>query len=165
MQVLLVRHGTAVTHDLAPTDEMRWLTLEGRLGVRDVARTLVTLGLRATTMYTSPLVRAAQTAEILAAETSFAGPIAANGYLSVDYGTTKQALAMLDLAADDELVVLVTHEPKIRSLAAHLAGDKGFPGFATGGTSLFEWDGRRGRFLWMISPTSLVPITSLDTLR
>src|SRR5262245_19157912 len=67
MHVLLVRHGTATSPDFAPTDEMRWLTDTGRLGVREIGRTLVGMGLRFSRMYTSPLVRAVQTAEILAA--------------------------------------------------------------------------------------------------
>lgn len=165
MQVLLVRHGTATSPDLAPTDEMRWLTDEGRVGVRDVGRALVELGLRYTRMYTSPLVRAVQTAEILAAESRFVGPLTVHAPLSVDYGTTAQALIPLDREPKDALVVLVTHEPKIRSLAAHLTGVRGFPGFSTGAACLVDWDGRAGAFRFLIEPSHLAPIKKLEDLR
>lgn len=165
MQVLLVRHGTATSPDLAPTDEMRWLTHEGRDGVRRVGRALKEMGIRPTRMYTSPLVRAVQTAELLALEAGFDDAIEAHGALSVDYGSTAQALLPLDRAAKDDLVVLVTHEPKIRSLAGHLTGVRSFPGFTTGGTCLVDYDGGKGRFVFMLDPTNLEPQKTLESLR
>jgi phosphohistidine phosphatase len=165
MQVLLVRHGTATSPDLAPTDEMRWLTSEGRAGVRHVGRLLKAMGLTFTRVYTSPLVRAVQTAELLAQENGYDVAIEAHGPLSVDFGSVAQALLPLDRASKDDLVVLVTHEPKIRSLAGHLTGVRGFPGFSTGGACLVDMGVSKGAFRFMLDPQMAEPVTTLDSLR
>ncbi|MBC7172096.1 MAG: histidine phosphatase family protein [Polyangiaceae bacterium] len=153
MRILLVRHGSAVDPYATSSDETRWLTETGRRRVRNVARALVDRGLEPTAIYTSPLVRAVQTAEILAgAPRDFFGPLHVLPALSPDHGTTAQALAPLDRTAEDALVFFVGHEPKIRVLAGHLAGIPRFPAFQAGAACLIEHDGKRGRFEWMMDP-------------
>ena len=61
MQVILFRHGKAVSKEVAGSDEERWLTDEGKEDVKRVAKCLP----KPTKIYSSPLKRAKETAEIL----------------------------------------------------------------------------------------------------
>jgi phosphohistidine phosphatase len=67
MELYLIRHGIAGDRDPLkyPNDEERPLTDKGRTKTQQVAQRLYEIGLRFDLMLTSPLVRAAQTAEIL----------------------------------------------------------------------------------------------------
>lgn len=134
MRILLVRHGEAVPYDTTPVDERRWLTEAGRAGVRDVALALAQRGVRLTHVYTSPLVRAVQTAEILVQHMHPACdvPVSVHVGLAADEGNTTQALSPLAKASEDDTIALVTHMPKVSGLAAYLTGNPRFEPFATG---------------------------------
>lgn len=156
MRIVLIRHGEAVDGRLAPDDARRWLTDAGRRTVRSVGRTLANLDLSFTCIYTSPLVRAVQTAEILAAtQPAFDGPIEVHAALSSDEGTTAQALTPLDHAREDSVLVMVTHMPKVEVLAGHLAGTARFPAFRTSAACLIDVEQGRGAFQWMLDPETL----------
>jgi phosphohistidine phosphatase len=156
MRVLLVRHGPAVDPYAAPTDELRWLTDAGRARVLHVGTKLRELGLRFDQIFTSPLVRSVQTAELLVrAHPDYLAPIETVRGLSAETGTTAQALAPLDTVDQDDLVALVTHEPKIRVLAGHLTGHRDFPAFKPGGACLIERSEGQGRLLWRLDPKTL----------
>ena len=140
----------------APSDHDRWLTDDGRRTATSVGRTLATLGLDYARMYTSPLVRAVQTAEILAStHPGFDGPLEVHRALSVDEGTTAQAVAPLQDAEDDSLIVMVGHMPKVGVLAGFLGQLPSPPSFQTGAACLLQVEGRNGRFEWMFDPHSL----------
>ena len=154
MKVLLVRHSTAVDPYEAPTDDTRWLTAAGRARMRRVAERVA--GEAAPTrIFTSPLVRAVQTAEILAGVGGFEGPLEVHPPLAVEYGTTAQALAVLEKMPADAVVALVTHAPKVRVLAGHLSGQGHMPGFRTGSVCCVELGEAGGRFEWMLDPETL----------
>ena len=153
MRVLLVRHGKAVDLEEAGTDAGRWLTADGRAAMRAQVERLGEIGLRFDRVYTSPLVRAVQTAEILAAGNGYAGAIEARPALAPEIGTTAQALDGLEDAPDGELIVLVGHMPRIRVLAGHLVGQPSFPPFRTGAACLVEWrPGEGGSFRFLLDP-------------
>ena len=61
MQVILFRHGKAVSKEVAGSDENRWLTEEGKEQVARVAKCLP----KPSAIFSSPLRRARETAEIL----------------------------------------------------------------------------------------------------
>ena len=153
MQVLLVRHADAVDTGSARTDYERWLTDGGRRTMTKVGEALTKIGLRYFRIYTSPLVRAVQTAEILAAtQSGFDGPLEVLSALSTEEGSAAQALAPLDHAADDDLVVMVTHMPKVGVLAAHLGQLAAAPSFRTSSGCMLSLEGGKGRFEWMLDP-------------
>lgn len=153
MQVLLVRHGAAVDTEHAGNDRDRWLTEAGRRTVTNVGEMLGRLDLHYTRMYTSPLVRAVQTAEILTmTQPLFDGPLRVHRALSTEEGTTAQALAPLQDALDDEVIAMVTHMPKVGVLAAHLGRIAHPPSFGTGSVCLIQLEGGRGRLQWMLDP-------------
>jgi phosphohistidine phosphatase len=156
MRVLLVRHAEAVDMRSAPSDHDRWLTEEGRRTATSVGRTLAMLGLEYARMYTSPLVRAVQTAEVLAAtHPGFDGPLEVHRALSVDEGTTAQAVAPLQEADDDSLIVMVGHMPKVGVMAGFLGQLPSPPSFQTGAACLIRVEGREGQLEWMLDPYTL----------
>lgn len=156
MRVLLMRHGDAVDPRVAGSDTDRWLTEVGRQGVLAVGRTLVEMGLGCTRVLTSPLVRAVQTAELLAAsQPSYAAPIEAHRALASDEGTSAQAIGLLDSIDDDETVAMVSHVPKVGMLAAQLGELARTPRFGTGSVCLVEVQRGRGRGVWMLDPETL----------
>lgn len=154
MRVVLLRHGKAV--DGAPTDGLRWLTAEGRAQVQDVGAAFTEAGLRFTDVRTSPLVRAVQTAEIIAAATGYRGEVRVHPTLAPDEGTTAQALAPLDAVDADAALLLVGHEPRVRLMAGNLLGLPGFPSFRTASACLLELvaGGSGARFIGMLDPAT-----------
>ena len=158
MQVLLVRHAAAVDSGPARTDYERWLTDDGRRTMTQVGEALTAMGLRYSRIYTSPLVRAVQTAEILAAtQPGFDGPLEVLSALSTEEGSAAQALAPLDQATEDDLVVMVTHMPKVGVLAAHLGQVAKAPSFRTAAACLLRREGEQGRLEWMLDPDTCEP--------
>jgi phosphohistidine phosphatase len=156
MRVLLVRHGEAVDRRVTSSDVDRWLTEAGRRTVVAVGRTLGELGLDCTRFFTSPLLRAVQTAELLAASLpSHDARVEAHRALASDEGTTAQAVALLDDVADDEVVAMVTHVPKVGILAAELGELSQTPAFPTAAVCLVEVTKARGRAVWMLDPDTL----------
>ena len=156
MQVLLVRHAEAVDTRSARSDYDRWLTSEGRQTMFLVGNALVKWELRYSRIYTSPLVRAVQTAEILAAsQPDFKGPVEVLSTLSTEEGSTAQALEPLEHASDDELIVMVTHMPKVGVLAAHLGQLATAPSFQPASACLLSLESGQGCFQWMLDPHTL----------
>lgn len=156
MQVLLVRHGAAVDPLEAGSDHDRWLTEAGRRTMTSIGEMLGRMDVHCTRMYASPLVRAVQTAEILAlTQPCFDGPLSVHRALSPEEGSTAQALEPLEVADDDEVIVMVTHMPKVGVLAAHLGRLAHAPSFGTGSTCLLRVEGGRGRLQWMLDPRTL----------
>src|SRR5215469_14985125 len=75
-ELYLIRHGVAEERGEAWTDDgQRPLTDDGKSKLRKVARGLVRLGASFDVILTSPLVRARQTAEIVAAAFDHRAPI------------------------------------------------------------------------------------------
>lgn len=121
IRVYLVRHGIALAHedrgDLP--DDDRPLTAKGRRRFRRLARAFAQLGEKPDLLFTSPLIRAAQTAEILAGkirqdevgvlEELRAG--ASVGPLLAEVGRRVK---------DEQSVALVGHDPQMSQLVAVL---------------------------------------------
>lgn len=156
MRVLLMRHGEAVDPRAARTDSDRWLTDAGRRTVTSIGEMLSRMDLHYDCVYTSPLVRAVQTAEILAAmQPGFDGPLRVHRALSTEEGTTAQALEPLEHAGDDDLIVMVSHMPKVGVICAHLGRLVHAPSFSPSSVCLLTVDGGRGRVQWMLDPRTL----------
>src|SRR5690242_18873425 len=83
MEILLVRHGHALDDAPGLGDAGRWLSTRGRKVTRRVARWLARNKKWCPALiWTSPLVRAVQTAEIVAAGTGYKGELRALAELS-----------------------------------------------------------------------------------
>jgi len=77
MMLYVVRHGIAVDvgEEGVRKDAERFLSAEGRRKTAEVGRGLNTLGIKPDVILTSPLVRARETAELIAAELEGVPPV------------------------------------------------------------------------------------------
>lgn len=154
MDVLLIRHATAVPAVGPMRDEDRYLADDGRATALSVGEKLRELGFTPSVVYTSPLVRAVQTAELVSVAL---GParVVSHVPLSIDHGTVAEVVAVLRRHADTETIVLVTHEPKVRAIAASLAGTREFPGFPTAGVACFRGSAGATKLAFRLDPQTL----------
>jgi phosphohistidine phosphatase len=124
VRVTLIRHAEA--GDDAPRDESRALTLKGRADARRLGRALDGRGVRFSLVVTSPLVRAVQTAEIVAAAVKYRRRVTVSDVL-VPEGAVSKVIAFLRTAAAETGVALVAHEPILSAIAAALTGRPRYP--------------------------------------
>lgn|SRR4051794_1425019 len=128
MRVTLIRHAEA--GDDAPRDEARALTARGREDARRLGQALARRGVEFSLIVTSPLVRAVQTAEIVASELGYRERIAVTELL-VPEGTASRLVGFLrstESEADGAAsIALVAHEPILSALAAALTGKARHP--------------------------------------
>lgn len=136
MPIVLVRHGEAVPATGADGD--RFLSAKGRMDTLSVARTLKKEGYVPTAILTSPLVRAVQTAEILAHVLDYGGIVAADPAFTPD---EDPANAARRIGGTTGTTFVVCHEPIVRGIATVLSGRAPFPAFAT--SSAVVLDGTR----------------------
>jgi phosphohistidine phosphatase len=160
MMLYVLRHGVA--EDAAPEggDAARRLTLAGRKKMRAAAQGLRTLGLRFDLVLTSPLVRAAETAAILA-EVFGADP-APHELPALEPGASPaETVRALRHFSRHRHVVLVGHEPGLSGVVALLLS--GAPDglrlvLKKGGAVALEVHemARRGAVLrWMLTPRQM----------
>ncbi len=126
MKVILVRHGDAeadVPEGL--DDEARSLTARARLALpAHFGRLQDRIG-PPHAIFMSPLVRAVQTATLLAQALRFEGPLKSTRTLFPD--SPVGAMEALLATRDNETIVLVGHQPSMGATAAHLLGLTAFP--------------------------------------
>ena len=121
MKLILVRHGAAIERGEGVTEFNRYLTPEGRAFFRTTARTMRDQGMAPDLIITSPLVRAVQTADILAETLAYDGPLLAEDLLAP--GCSLAAIMpLLDRYRDASELVLVGHEPDLGSMIEELLG-------------------------------------------
>lgn len=126
MEVLLIRHGKAGERDpnTWPNDDLRPLTKEGMAEQRAAARVMKRLGLGFEFLVTSPLLRAAQTAALLADGYGWTEPAQEAEELGPG-GTPAQVIRLLTKFPPGAAVALVGHEPALSRVAAALVGKSG----------------------------------------
>ena len=124
-EIYLVRHGVAEERSVKwPDDSKRPLTADGMSKMKKAARGLERVGVTFDVVLSSPLVRARQTADIVAAELD-SHPAIVN-IESLAPGAAYNAL-LADLekhARKGTRIALVGHEPGIGELAARLVGSR-----------------------------------------
>jgi phosphohistidine phosphatase len=128
MRVILVRHAEAVPEEDAGSDRDRWLSMRGREMARGLARLLREQEVAPDAVVASPLPRAIQTAELLAAGLDYLGSI--ESWRCLEPGAHPR-VAATEIAAKNCTLVVVGHEPSISALGAYLAGRPAFPTFRT----------------------------------
>jgi len=119
-ELYIIRHGIAEERgDKWPDDSRRPLTEEGMSRLKKSARGLIEIGVEFDIVLTSPLVRARQTADIVAAAFNTRPMIAVLESLSP--GVSPQTvLSDLEAHAKRSRIALVGHEPGLGELAAKL---------------------------------------------
>ena len=121
MLILLIRHADAGDRDAErwPDDRDRPLTDKGRKTQRRVTQALAKMKLTPTQVLTSPWTRAAQTAEIVVAESALPGPAIQCAALAADPDLSRLADDIGEPGSGAK-VALVGHSPWIEELAALL---------------------------------------------
>jgi phosphohistidine phosphatase len=121
MRVTLIRHAEA--GDDAPSDGERALTLRGRGDARRMGRALARRGIELDLLISSPLVRAVQTAEIVAAAVDYRARVEVSELL-VPEGAASRVLGLLKTVGrggpENRSIALVAHEPILSAVAAAL---------------------------------------------
>jgi len=119
MKLYLVRHAEAIERSGTTPDGRRYLTTKGRRSFRKIARRVRKAGIAPDIVYSSPLLRAVQTAEILAERLKYDGEVIVAMELSP--GFDDRALrSLLSRAGIPAEAAFVGHEPDLGDLAAAL---------------------------------------------
>ena len=163
MQVFLLRHAIAETRDPEryPVDADRPLTREGKARMARAARGMRALGLRFDVVLTSPLLRARQTARVVAPMFRPHPPVRALRPLSPG-GGTGGVFAALEAVPAGASVLLVGHDPDLARLAGAMMLEPraDLPvAFKKGGLCRIDFEGLaksgRGRLVFLLTPKIL----------
>lgn len=117
MQLYILRHANADTE--AATDEARELSEKGREQARKVARFCALHGITPDVIFSSPLIRAQQTAKPVAKELGM--EVTTVRWLACG-ATPVGILGQLAAFGESATVMLVGHQPDLGELIAHLLG-------------------------------------------
>lgn len=144
-----MRHSDAISPGSGVPDTYRYLTGRGRRKCREVGRVLREQAkVSFDAIVSSPLVRAMQTAELIADAVDYLGVI--ESHTSFAPGAMP-GVTCKELLKRGDSVLLVGHEPTMSALGAFLVGNPGFAPFRTGQVSLF--DDRKS--IWRLHPEAL----------
>jgi phosphohistidine phosphatase len=122
VQVVLIRHAEGVVETLAVPDPTRYLSVTGRHQARELGEHLRRRGCAPTAVWTSPLVRAVQTAELVIAGMVWDGVPIAQPELAPT-GEVRSIERLIRDGAESDVVLVVGHEPGLSALAGVLSGD------------------------------------------
>ncbi len=163
MRLLIIRHGIAEDKEVwartGHSDDERPLTDEGRrkmtLNAKGIQRAIDSIDL----LVTSPLVRARQTAQLVA-DAFKATRIETTKSLVPD-APVREFVEWLERHADMDVIAAVGHEPHLGILATWLMTDieDSRVDLKKGAACLLEFDGKpesgNGRLCWSIAPSQL----------
>ncbi len=159
LELYLIRHGIAAERgDEYPDDSKRPLTSGGIARLRKEAKALDAMGVGLDHIITSPLVRARQTADVLA-ETLKSKPSVSLSDALAPAGAP--AAVMQDLAKHMRKgrIALVGHEPNIGELAARLIAARMPLAFKKGGICRIDFEvfppKGTGQLRWFATPRML----------
>jgi phosphohistidine phosphatase len=155
-QLWLLRHGEAIPHDSKP-DADRELTARGERQALAAGEGLARLGVEFSACYTSPKVRARDTARLacraLNIEPREADPLA-------DGFSREDALELLMAHDDDARVLVVGHEPSFSQVVSDLTG--GNVDFKKGGVAAVRIERGGGELLVLLRPRELESLARSD---
>jgi phosphohistidine phosphatase len=158
-EIYLVRHAIAAERgDEWPDDSKRPLTASGVHRFQDVVEGLGALDVELDEIYSSPLVRARQTADLLAAGLERKPPVRLLEELAPGHEPAR-VLEQLARRVKRRRVALVGHEPDLGELAATLIGAKRALPFRKGGICRIDVDrlgaSATGSLIWFLPPKVL----------
>jgi phosphohistidine phosphatase len=119
MIIHVVRHAEAIERSQGISEDHRYLTTRGRKRFRKVALSLKKLGIKPDVIVTSPLVRAVQTADILAETLRHKGELRVSALLAPGF-RPESIDELLESYPQAEEIALVGHEPDLGALAQTL---------------------------------------------
>ena len=148
--LVLLRHGIAEDKSADMTDAQRQLTDEGRRKMKEIARSLARIFPEAEAIYSSPLVRAVQTAE----------PVAKEYKLSIEQTpaltpqSTPEDFRKLLQQIKVDFAIFVGHEPNLSNIMLDLTKMRGDVELKKGGSYGIDFEAF-GKLAWMLSPRVL----------
>jgi len=145
-QLWLLRHGEAEPHD-ARADSDRRLTERGERQAAAAGAALAALAVTFQAVFTSPKVRARDTARLAAK--ALGTEVIEHAALAQDF----DARAALELAAVGDRVLLVGHEPDFGQIVHDLTGAR--VDFKKGGVAGLRLTGTRGELVVLLRPREL----------
>lgn len=161
MECILFRHGIAVEPDeWEGTEENRPLTDKGKKRTKQAAQGLAVLGCEPTHLFTSPFVRAYDTARLVRTAVCPALKLETKEELAVGV-EPEQLIALLRTLPPDAVVLCVGHEPLLGEVLSLLLCGNVLPSFSlkkAGAGSLELMDGIKpgqARLRWWLQPGQL----------
>jgi phosphohistidine phosphatase len=149
MKLYFLRHAHA--EDSSSTgDHDRKLTQEGIKAATSVSRLFVTLGLKPTRIFSSPRVRANQTADIVAAGLGLT--VEVREELNFNFNIAA-ASTLLKKLSDDDSILFVGHEPSLSVTIGEITG--GRVHMKKSGLARVDTMSRlplRGQLIWLLAP-------------
>jgi phosphohistidine phosphatase len=145
-QLWLLRHGEAEPHDSRSDDERR-LTERGEGQSRTAGSALAALDVTFQAVYTSPKVRARDTAKLVCE------PL---GLQPLEHEPLREGFSAddaLELLHADERVLVVGHEPDFSQVVHDLTGAR--VDLKKGGIAGIRMDGARGELIVLLRPREL----------
>ena len=124
MDLLILRHGQAGKSSNSFADYKRSLTSQGRQEVEDLSQGLKSLTIKFDVIFTSPLVRARQTAEIVAKSLRFSGKIQYVDSLKPE-GSQLEFYSLLSKLKQDSKILVVGHEPYLSNMISEAISESG----------------------------------------
>jgi len=148
MELYFLRHGEADWPEWKKSDDERPLTKRGKREMRDVAKFLDRLRVRPNLIVTSPLPRAAQTAEIAA--DYLKAKLRKDELLAPGFGASKLRTVLKRHRA--RVLMLVGHEPDFTQVISELTGAS--LKLSKAGVALVDLDpeSEEGKLLWLFPP-------------
>src|SRR5438046_6000259 len=148
MKLYFLRHGEADWPNWNKSDDERPLTKRGKKEMREVAKFLDRLKARPDLIVTSPLPRAAQTAEIAA--DYLKAKLRRDELLAPGFGMTNLRTVLKRHRA--KVLMLVGHEPDFTNIISELTGAS--LKLSKAGVALVDLDpeSEEGKLLWLFPP-------------
>jgi len=150
MRLYFMRHALAEDSTDKITDAQRKLTDRGVASTQQAARVIKALGLKPKRFYTSPLVRAHQTASIVGKALGIEPEVRSE--LSLGFSINAVAALTHDMKVNDE-VFFVGHEPDFSTTIGSLCGARIV--MKRGGLARIDVISQQpmlGELIWLIAP-------------
>lgn len=157
MRVYFLRHGLAGDRaDWQGDDFYRPLTDDGIKRMRREAKTIAKLDLELDVIVTSPLVRASQTAHIVAKRLDLRDVLIEDENLGLEFDIVRLRKVLSEHAAA-EAIMVVGHEPSMSETIGQALGGARIE-LKKGALACVELDpdSMRGELLWLLSPRMMV---------
>jgi len=145
--VFLVRHADSVPETVAVRDPHRYLSLHGRTQARALGERMRWHDCTPTHVWTSPLVRAVQTAELVCDGMHSQLAVESMPALAPD-GSPRDVVNVIRALPASSGILLVGHEPSLSAIGALIVGDPMFEAISKAEAVRILDGAVRWRFAW-----------------
>lgn len=152
--IVLLRHGIAEDPSEEKRDEDRGLTAEGHARMKEIARGLERLLPKAQVIFTSPLLRAVQTA--LWVSKAYRSRVTVTTADVFSPGVKPKAMAEFLRGVEERRIIVIGHETSLSETCRVLTGLRGGElALKKGGCYGVRMTGDEGALEWVLTPRAL----------